>query len=62
MVNQPNAQVQCWIGSVRMPTNTAGLNNQPLPDNGTTLPFAQYDRYYAVPPSNLPGVKELQTA
>jgi hypothetical protein len=52
MVNQPNAQVQCWIGSVRMPTNTTGLNNQPLPDNGTTQPFAQYDRYYAVPPSS----------
>ena len=52
MVNQPNAQVQCWIGSVRMPTNTQGLNNQPLSTNGSTQPFAQYDRYYAVPPSS----------
>jgi hypothetical protein len=51
MVNQPNAQVQCWIGSVRMPTNTQGLNNQQLPDDGSTQPFAQYSRYYAVPPS-----------
>src|SRR3954453_16538311 len=48
MLNQPNAQVQCWIGSVRMPTNTAGLNNQSLPANGSIHPFAQHDRYYAV--------------
>jgi hypothetical protein len=52
MLNQPNAQVQCWIGSVGMPTDTTGLNNQPLPDDGSAQPFAQYNRYYAVPPSS----------
>jgi hypothetical protein len=46
-----NPQVQCWLGSVSMPINTSGLNNQQLPNNGSSQSFAKYDRYYAVPPS-----------
>ena len=46
-----NPQVQCWLGSVSMPINTQGIHNQPLPNNGEPQPFAQYNRYYAVPPS-----------
>ncbi len=49
--NQGNAQVQCWIGSVRMPTNLSGINNTAMPLNGQPQQFANYDRYYAVPPS-----------
>jgi hypothetical protein len=44
-------QVQCWIGSVSMPTNTAGLTNAPLPANGQRQAFGTPDRYYVVPPS-----------
>lgn len=49
--SQPNAFVDTWIGSVRMPTNTTGLTNLPLPINGVPQPFYGYRRYYAVPPS-----------
>ncbi|HYQ53653.1 MAG TPA: hypothetical protein VES70_24865 [Pseudomonas sp.] len=49
--NSGIGQVEAWIGSVSMPTNTAGLNNQPLPANGEQVPFNKYTRYYAVPPS-----------
>ena len=45
------AQVDLWLGSVSMPTNTSGLNNQPLQANGDPVPFNKYTRYYAVPPS-----------
>ncbi len=56
MVNQPNAQISCFLGSVRMPTNTTGITNQALPDNGSTNPFGFYDRYFAVPPSTWSAV------
>lgn len=46
-----NAQVEVWLGSVGMPTNTAGLNNSALQANGEKYPFNKYARYYAVPPS-----------
>lgn len=49
--NSGIAQVDLWLGSVSMPTNTVGLNNQPLQANGDPVPFNKYTRYYAVPPS-----------
>lgn len=52
IVNQPNASITAWIGSVRMPTNTAGLNNMALPANGQPQPFGTTDRYFAVPASS----------
>ena len=50
ITNTPNSSIDCWLGSVGMPTDTSGLNNQRLPSNGVEQPFAGYDRYYAVPP------------
>ncbi|KJK14422.1 hypothetical protein ACIOVF_25655 [Pseudomonas sp. NPDC087612] len=49
--NSGLAQVDIWLGSVSMPINTAGLNNQALQANGELYPFSKYSRYYAVPPS-----------
>lgn len=49
--NSGIAQVDLWLGSVSMPTNTGGLNNQPLQANGDPVQFNKYTRYYAVPPS-----------
>ena len=46
------AQVDVWIGSVSMPTDTSGLNNEQLPINGEPQPFDKYTRYFTVPPSN----------
>jgi hypothetical protein len=56
MVNQGNAQITCFLGSVSMPTNTAGITNQPLPENGSSNPFGFFDRYFAVPPSTWSAV------
>ncbi|AKF85862.1 hypothetical protein MFUL124B02_17750 [Myxococcus fulvus 124B02] len=50
--NQPGAQVQCFIGSVKMPTNTAGINNAPLEADGQLHPFKAFTRYFAVPQSH----------
>ena len=41
-----------WIGSLSMPTDTAGLNNRHLPSNGQPQGFSKYSRYYAVPASH----------
>lgn len=49
--NSGIAQVEVWLGSVSMPTNTKGLSNSKLNDNGEQYPFNKYSRYYAVPPS-----------
>jgi len=49
--NSGIAQVDAWLGSVSMPTNTSGLNNSPLQSNGEPYPFNKYTRYYSVPPS-----------
>ena len=49
--NAGTAQVQAWIGSVGMPTNTTGINNQQLPLTGVPQPFLKYARYFNVPPS-----------
>ena len=40
--------IDVWIGSVKMPTNTSGLNNSELPANGKSNPFDKYRRYYSV--------------
>lgn len=45
------AQVEIWLGSVSMPTNTSGLSNQALPADGDQHNFNKYHRYYAVPAS-----------
>ncbi|MBC3436041.1 hypothetical protein HU735_11520 [Pseudomonas sp. BW16M2] len=49
--NSGIAQVELWLGSTSMPTNTSGLNNSQLQANGEQYPFNKYNRYYAVPPS-----------
>jgi hypothetical protein len=49
---QPGVQVQCFIGSVKMPTNTAGMNNLQLPADGQMHPFDKFTRYYTVPQSH----------
>jgi hypothetical protein len=46
------AQVEIWLGSVSMPIDTSGLNNQPLPIDGNPYPFNKYTRYFSVPPSS----------
>ncbi|MBX2804387.1 MAG: hypothetical protein KTR19_00320 [Hyphomicrobiales bacterium] len=45
------AQVEIWLGSVSMPTNTSGLSNHSLPADGEQRSFNKYHRYYAVPAS-----------
>ena len=46
------AQIDLWLGSVGMPIDTSGLDNQPLPIDGNPHDFNKYTRYYAVPPSS----------
>lgn len=43
------AQAEAWLGSQSMPTNTSGLNNNNLPDDGERYAFNKYSRYYFVP-------------
>ena len=45
-------QVQAFIGSVKMPTNTSGINNALLPLDGQVYPFKKFTRFYAVPASH----------
>lgn len=49
--NSGIAQIEAWLGSTSMPTNTSGLSNNQLQANGEPYPFSKYTRYYAVPPS-----------
>jgi len=49
--DQNQAQVDTWIGSVSMPTNTQDIKNDELPLDGKPHQFNQAFRYYAVPPS-----------
>lgn len=49
--NSGIAQVEAWLGSVSMPTNTSGLSNRTLPADGEPYPFNKYSRYFTVPPS-----------
>jgi hypothetical protein len=50
--NQPGAQVQCFIASVKMPINTTGIKNLPLEADGKMYPFNAFTRYFAVPESH----------
>ncbi|HBL14628.1 MAG TPA: hypothetical protein DD379_25210 [Cyanobacteria bacterium UBA11162] len=52
ITNTDAASIDCWLGSVEMPTNIQGLINQQLPANGQPQEFTKYRRYYAVPPSS----------
>ncbi len=52
ITNTDSASIDCWLGSVEMPTNTQQLNNQKLEPNGQPQPFNKYCRYYAVPPTS----------
>jgi hypothetical protein len=45
-------QVQAFIGSVKMPTNTNGIQNKSLPLDGQPHSFEAFTRYYAVPASH----------
>jgi len=49
---QPGAKIQAFIGSVKMPTNTSGINNEKLPLDGQNHAFEKFTRYYAVPASH----------
>jgi hypothetical protein len=46
------AQVTAFIGSVKMPVNTSGINNVALPLDGKFHSFTAFTRYYAVPASH----------
>jgi hypothetical protein len=50
--NQPGVQVQAFIGSVKMPVNSSGINNQPLPADGQNHQFQRFTRFYSVPESH----------
>lgn len=49
---QPGAKVQAFLGSVKMPTNTAGISNRQLPTDGHVYSFNRFTRYYTVPQSH----------
>lgn len=49
--NVQTGSVTAWLGSVSMPTNTSGLNNNFLPTNGQAQSFNQLNRWFAVPTS-----------
>jgi hypothetical protein len=49
---QPGAKIQAFIGSVKMPTNTSGINNLGLALNGSPQPFKAFTRFFAVPASH----------
>ncbi|WP_222937602.1 hypothetical protein [Spartinivicinus ruber] len=48
----PGADIQAFIGSVKMPTNTQGIENRQLPLDGDRHSFNKFTRYYAVPESH----------
>lgn len=43
------AYVTAWLGSVEMPLNTTGINNDKLPANGKPHPYGTCTRYYKAP-------------
>jgi len=47
--DQKDAQIKAFICSVEMPTDTAGINNQPLPADGKRHQFERLTRFYCVP-------------
>ncbi|WP_103071941.1 hypothetical protein [Aquimarina sediminis] len=46
------AKIQAFIGSVKMPLDTQGINNEQLQLNGQEQPFKKFTRFYAVPESH----------
>jgi|SRR3984885_3520420 hypothetical protein len=48
----PGVQIQAFIGSVKMPINTSGIQNKSLPLDGQAHSFEEFTRYYAVPASH----------
>lgn len=46
------AKVQAFLGSVKMPVNTAGINNVGLPLDGQNHAFSAFTRFFAVPQSH----------
>jgi len=52
---QPGAKIQAFIGSVKMPLNTSGINNVPLSLDGKPQQFTKFTRFYAVPASHWYG-------
>jgi hypothetical protein len=50
--NQPGAQIQTYIASVKMPVDTTGINNVQLPADGQVHQFQKFTRYYSVPASH----------
>lgn len=50
---QPGAQVQAFIGSVKMPLEyTLGMSNKQMPLNGQMNSFNKFTRFYSVPESH----------
>ena len=47
--NDSGVSLAAFIGSVKMPVDTAGINNQPLAADGQYHPFDKFTRYYIVP-------------
>lgn len=50
--NQIGAQIQAFIGSVKMPLNTSGISNIQLPLTGVPQKFQVFTRFFAVPESH----------
>ncbi|MDQ2179996.1 hypothetical protein [Marinifilum sp. D714] len=48
----PGAKIQAFIGSVKMPLDTSGINNRQIPMNGQMQSFTKFTRYYGVPESH----------
>jgi hypothetical protein len=48
----PGVQIQAFIGSVKMPVNTHGINNWQLPADGEPHAFDKFTRYFTVPASH----------
>lgn len=48
----PGAKIQAFIGSVKMPLDTQGINNRQIPMNGQVQSFDKFTRYYGVPESH----------
>lgn len=46
-----NANIECWLGSVEMPTNTSSLSDRQLAPDGVPRRLAKDSRYYTVPQS-----------
>lgn len=50
--NNPGANIQAFIGSVKMPLDTSGINNDSLPLDGDLHSFNKFTRFYSVPESH----------